>query len=402
MNLPYPKSFPNSKEESFLKLVLSTDNEFPSLWKQWTSREAFDDIDPATLHLMPLIHIRMKKLNLQDDPLYGRIKGIYKNAWVRNQQLLGLTRNIVLMLDKHNIPVMVLKGLSLLLDVYQDMGARFTGDADIAISPEHAPKVVSLMRNEGWHYQKPWMPDVNNPTHSMYAVSKSTDFENRKGSAIDMHWNIFGLYHHARWMDILFLKKSIPSLAFRNTFWEDAVTLKHSDFPAKRLSNEDLLIHIIIHGSEDSVERSLRWVTDAAAIIKTLQINWEIVIARSKAFGFSIELFVGLRYLREVMNLPIPESTLSILESVPKKKYQIREFYRRGTILGGDRFSPINNLLMFWYAYWVYEPAKKFPKTPFGFIAYTVKSLGMNKPRVFMFILAKYIKKLWRRITKTS
>lgn len=400
MNLAYPKSFPNLEEEQFLLLVLSRDEDFPLLWTRWTETHVFDDIDPATMHLLPLVHIRMRTLGMQSDPLYGKIKGVYKNAWVRNQQLLGLTRNIAAECEQQHIPIMLLKGLALLLDVYQDMGARFTGDADIAVNPNNAQKVVATMQNLGWHYQKPWMPDGNNPVPSMYQVSKSTDFDNHQGTIIDMHWNIFGLYHHVRPLDILLLRKNIPSIAFQDIAWKHAVPLQHSNFTAVRLCNEDMLIHIIIHGSENGEQRTFRWVTDAAMIIKVLPIDWDIVLSRARNFNFTAELLLGFRYLHERMNISIPESFIQKLQTIPIKKYQIKELYSRGNMFGGDRFSPINNLLMFWYAYWMYEPKKRFPKTIFGYLYYTTISLGINRPKLFLFVIKKYCKKIWRRIMK--
>lgn len=401
MNLSYPKSFPNKQEELFLKLILSEDKDFPKLFESWKQVTPFDGIDSAMLHLLPLAHIRMKNLGMQEDSLYGKIKGIYKNAWVRNQQLIGVTRNIALECANRGIPMMMLKGLALMLDIYQDPGARFTGDADIAIPPEYAKQAISMMLDIGWKYRKPWMPDVNNPSESLYFVSKSTDFDKRQGTAIDLHWNIFGLYHHAKKLDILLLRDTISSICYRKVFWESAVPISKEDFPALRLSNEDLLIHVIIHGEEDALDRPLRWVTDAATIIKKFPIKWDLVVHRCEKFDFTIEILLGLRYLKENIGLPIPPETLTALSKIGTQPHQIKEFYQRGTIFGSDRFSPLNNLLMLWYAYWKYEPRGKFPKTIFGYVRFTFRSLGISNPKMFLFVLVKYFKKLWRQLTKT-
>lgn len=395
--IPFPKSFPDGAEESFLGLVVCDDASFPARFAAWKQATVFDDIDYATVRLLPLICIRMKRLGMTDDPLFGRIKGVYKSAWVWNQRIFGVLRQILAELEARNIPVLVLKGIPLLLDAYHDMGARFLGDADVVIPPEHAEEVVAMMRERGWHFQRPWMPDVNNPVASMYRVTKSSEFENDQGVSIDIHWNIFGIYHHARVIDLLLLRKSVPSIAFRDAFWKSAVALGAPELPARRLCGEDVLIHIIIHGSEDNVHRTLRWVTDAAAIIRSLAIDWSFVLARAREFGLAVELFAGLRYLRERMGLPVPESFLDELSRVPVSRREIREFFRRSAVIGGERFSPLNNLLMFWYAYLRYEPKRGLlSKTPFGFLRYVAVSLGMNRPGVFPYIMKKYLRKVRR------
>ena len=398
-NLPFPKSFPNNSEEQFLKLVLCDDKDFAELWNIWKKSTTFNDIGYPTLRLLPLIYLRMQKLGLTDDELFGRIKGVYKLAWINNQRIIGAIKDVLAELNKQKIPVLVLKGIPLILDAYKDAGARFLGDADIVIPPEYGKQTVEIMQNRGWHYSKSWMPDVNNPVISMYQVTKSTDFVNNYGVAMDVHWNIFGLYHHAHALDILRLKKDLPSITFRESFWQSAVPLEKPEFPAQRLCNEDILIHIVIHGSEDNIHRTLRWVTDSAAIIRVLPIRWEFILERAKQFKLTVELFVGFRYLRERMNIAIPEWFMEDLAKIPVKKYEVKEFYKRAMILGGERFSPWNNLLMFWYAYWRYEPKGRAPKTIFGFLHYTAVSLGMTKPGVFSFIVKKYFKKIWRQIT---
>lgn len=395
--LPYPKSFPNKAEEQFLRLVLSHDTDFPRLWKDWNNENVFNDTDYATARLMPLLYLRLEKLGLQNDPLFGRIKGIYRSAWVTNQRLLASIRTITSACEERNIPVMVTKGIPMLLAVHQDIGARYTGDADIVIHPIHAQEVISLMKEHGWKYTKPWMPDVNNPVPSLYQVTKSTDFVNQQGVAFDVHWNIFGLYHHARPLDIFRLRTNIPSISFRDTYWKTTVPLG-SDIHAMRLSNEDMFIHAIVHGVEGNVHRTLRWVTDAVAIMRNLPIHWDVVIQKTREFGFGVEIGVALRYLSDRINIEIPNEILQEILSLPYTKRQAREFNRRANLTGGERFSPLNNILMFWYAYWIYEPTTKH-KTIFGFFRYAGKSLGMHRPGMFSFIIHKYVRKTWRRLT---
>lgn len=395
-NLPYPKSFPTNDEKEFLRLILCDDADFPGQWKAWTASHDFDTIDDTKWHLCSLIYLRLVKLDMEDDPLFGRVKGIYKMIWVRNQQILAAAKDIYAILAAHAIPVVFLKGIPMLVDVYQNSGARLTSDVDIFVPPNYAPQAVTAILDSGWTYFKPWMPDVSNPVPSMYQVTKSTDVMNRYEIIADIHWNIFGLYHHARPMDIFLLRTNLSTLAFREAYSASAVPLRDPGIPAKRLSNEDMLIHAVVHGSENATARGIRWITDAAAIMRAFDINWELLAKRSHAFGLSLELWMAFRYLQEEFELDIPQVFLDSLRKVPFTKQQIREFTYRANLIGGERFSPMNNLLMFWYAYWVYEP--KGTKSLWGFMRYTTRSLGMDRPGMFRFIIIKYFKKTWRAV----
>jgi hypothetical protein len=55
-----------------------------------------------------------------------------------NQRLLAVIKEVILECTQENIPVLIMKGVPMILDVYQDIGARFLGDADFLIHPEHA------------------------------------------------------------------------------------------------------------------------------------------------------------------------------------------------------------------------------------------------------------------------
>ncbi|MBY0376735.1 nucleotidyltransferase family protein, partial [Patescibacteria group bacterium] len=122
-NLKFPKSFPNQKEEEFLRLILSTDEDFPKLWNEWKASIPFEDIDPATTGLLPLVYLRLQKLQIKDE-LTGKISGIYKLAWVKNQRLLSVVKEVADICHEENIPILTLKGIPLLLEVYKNMGAR--------------------------------------------------------------------------------------------------------------------------------------------------------------------------------------------------------------------------------------------------------------------------------------
>lgn len=391
-HLPFPKSFPNAAEEKFLDLVLCNDNDFHTKWNAWKQSTLFEETNHATAKLFPLIYLRMQKLALQDDELFGRIKGIYRNAWVKNQRLLAVTKEVVSKCNEKNIALLILKGVPLLLEVYKDTGARFLGDADFIIPPQHAPAVVKMMLADNWQYDKTWTPESNNPVSSMYRVIKSTGFVNAQGIKLDIHWNIFALNHHAKTFDVFSLK-NISSIAFRDAFWHDAVSSHIDDIPCKRLCNEDLLIHVIIHGTEGNTYRPLRWVVDGISIINKFPINWDFIQKRAKDFGFHVELSIGFRYLKEKFNANIPEPFLREISQIPVTKKEIKKYYRFSNISHSDRYSAFGNFPLIWYAYWKFEPK---PRTVFGFLKYLRNSFGLKSNRdLFEFIIKKYKARLF-------
>lgn len=386
-HLPYPTSFPNRDEISFLKMVLADDAVFPIAWDQWKSSHVFEDITDPILHLLPLVYLRMDRLGLHNDLLFGRIKGVYKNAWIKNQRLLAVTKQVLQICSQNNISTLFLKGIPLIYDVYQDLGARFLGDADFLVSPEHARTITKAMLENGWHYHKPWMIDAKNPCESIFKVIKATTFSNNFGVDMDIHWNLFALTHHTRLRDI-FLLKPVSSIIYRTTFWNDAVPLVMGTMAVQRLSNEDLLIHVVIHGSEGNNYRTIRWVTDAVSIITKLPIHWNSILDRARNFGFALELSLAFRFLADQFPEIIPVDFLISLQSIPVSDREIKKYYRFTNISHTNRFSAFGNFPMIWYAYWNYESAT----TIVGFLRFIKKSFGVTTVKeLFHFVFKKYI-----------
>ena len=390
MNLPYPKSFPTVKETRFLKLVLCNDKDFKSLWNTWKSTYDFDHTDDALLHLFPLVAIRMEKLEMQNDELFAKIQGIYKMAWVKNQRLLAVTKDVVTRCNDLKIPTLFLKGIPLILDIYKDKGARLLGDADFLIQPEQGNRISAMLFQNGWHHRKPWMLDSKNPTESIFRVVKATSFRNNFGVDMDVHWNLFSLTHHTYLKDIFFLKE-VSSIGFRNAIWRDAIPTTIDGAPCLRLCNEDLLIHVVIHGSEGNNHRTLRWVTDAVTIIKSSNIDWDKIIQRAKDFNFIIELSIAFRYLSENFPGPIPSSFITALQAYPITKRDIKNYYTFTNITHTDRYTPLGNFPLLWYGYWKYETNR----SVIGFFSYIKKSFGVTTTKdFFAFVLNKYIARI--------
>lgn len=393
MKLPYPTSFPNTLEESFLKIISAPDADFVSAWKQWKLDHVFEDTPPALAHLFPLIYLRMQTCGLESDEYYPRIKGIYKSAWVKNRRIITAASEIITICTAEKIPVILLKGIPLLISAYKDFGARFLGDADILIHPEYAPQVVALIIEKGWRQIAPVATNIPQPA-SLYTTMKSTTFANPYGIEIDIHWNILEVDYHTRLVDV-FLLKPLPLFLFQNKFWDAATPILLEDISCLRFSNEDMLIHIIVHGSFGNEHRTIRWVTDALAIIGNLPVNWDTVINRAQQQGFLVEVSVACSYLREKIGAPIPDSFFKKLDIVYLAPRIIKEYYSMSNRT--KRYMPFGNFPIIWYAYWKSEPRKNRVHGLLQFPDYMRRCWGLESMSdIFVFIIKKYTHRLHR------
>lgn len=374
----YPNSFPNKEEKLFLDLILSKEEEFPKLWKEWRNNIIFDNINYSILKLISFLHLRLKSFDISDE-ITGKIKGIYRLTWYKNQLILNATRDLIILLEKENITVILLKGVPLLENVYKNSGARFLGDSDILIDPKYIKKVTNIMLNNGWNYLYQSDFSINRHTDPLSnKIIKEITFINDKNVEIDVHWSLF----------VFLFKENREHPMSYDEIYKHSLDFELKGVKYKMPCMEDMIIHIIAHGAEEINYRTLRWVLDIIIIIRNNSIDWEFLIERTKKFEVEIELNVAFSYLINNFLVSIPESFIEELSKLPIKKIKIKEYYRRTNKRENLFFGSFFNL---WRRYWLYNKKGNLFISLYYFLDYICKSWGITKKRqIPRFIYEKY------------
>ena len=384
--LPIPDSFPNASETLFLKLLLCKDVDFPVLWQEWKSSAVFEDIDFATLRIVPALYLRIKDLGFEDE-LVGKIKGAYRMAWVKNQRTIHAAANAIRILTDESIPVMILKGLPLLIDSYGDTGARFTGDADLLVRPADVKRSIELLLKNGWSYvDAAFARSHESGTDGIMSVTKETNFQDTLKNEIDLHWGLFHSTNRKGFFDLMF-GASDHVISFDDL---EPASLPVSFIGVSCLmpSHEDTLIHVVAHGSARNDHRAIRWIADAAAIIRNSGVDWDTVLTRTVALGFTVEMQVALPYIKETYGIEIPDDFLRELSALPASQSDIKRYYKNAN---GIPYTWLGAFPLLWRSYWHPNPVGSFAKRWLGFGDYLAASFGLSRKRELVsFVLGKY------------
>ncbi|MEJ0001893.1 MAG: nucleotidyltransferase family protein [bacterium] len=375
--LPFPKSFPDKDEQLFLDLLLCADKDFPLLWDAWKNAVAFDAVDHGTLRLLPLLAIRLKKLNMQD-PLLGRIRGVYKLAWVKNQGLLDAMAKTVALLEENRIPVLLLKGIPLLIEAYKDEGARFLGDSDVLVHPENAKRAITLMLGAGWKLKTRQFPKLDHfSDESLPRIVKEITFMNEQRMEIDMHWRIFEA------------KGGIDEreTVLARDVWGHARAFAYKEKQYRTLRAEDMLIHVIVHGAEGAPVKTLHFVTDAVYLIRTLPIDWDLFLEKTKKYGFEVEIYMAFRYLLNSNFISLPEPAKAAILALPLESQKVRAYYKKTNTV----HAPWGGVPRLWRTYWQFEAKGKSSRDAYRFVDYLAQAWGLERKRDLLpFVWRKY------------
>lgn len=383
---PYPPSFPNEREERFLSLVLAHDADVPRLWDAWKRDVRWDDIEPALIGLLPLLHLRLAALGIEDD-LSARVRGIYKLAWFKNQKILEAARDVASACAKLGIPTLMLKGIALLDRAYADPGARFLGDGDFLIRPEDAHQVFSLMRQKGWrHVDTHFAPGRPERAFGYDAVMHATPMVGKNGVELEVHWRIFHVDTGRETVRLLLLRAP-RHIERTDELWQRAEPLTLRGTPCCMLSLEDTLIHIVVHGAEGNPYRPARWVADAVTLIRREAPRWERLAAYTKEAGREIEMAIGMRYLMERFGIDVPDAFFASLDIGTVASERADAYYQTARAA----LPPLGNLPILWYRYWKLESSGGFINRCLRLPGYLARAWKLAKLRdIVPFVLGKY------------
>jgi hypothetical protein len=377
-DLKYPKSFPTKEEEVFLKVLLSTKEDFPKLWQQWKERVVLDHLDKASSKLVPFLYLRLMELNITDDEI-KRIRGVYRFTWHKNLLVMDSVRKVISLLNKENIPVIVLKGVPLLAKVYKNTAARSIGDADMLVDPKSFKRTVELMKTHNWKYiyQSPFaINKLSGPLADKYI--EEITFFNDQNIQIDIHRSLF---------TYLFKENREHPMSY-DEILKHSIDCDLKGTKCKMPCNEDMIIHIVVHGSRQVYQRTLRWVLDVISIIRTVPIDWQFLLERIKKFDVAVELSVAFSYLFKNYSIAVPESFIRELSRLPMEKDKIKAYYRTTHTTEHVLFG---RLLYLWRGYWLYERKGNALTGWYYFMNYACEYYGItNKRRIPAFIIERY------------
>ena len=283
--------FPNVAQMQVLTAIFSPEAEARSAFSSWRARlDLHGPFNSEVFRLLPLLYLRLRELGIQDD-LLPRLKGVYRQAWVRNTTLFNETSNAVAALEQAGIPTLILKGAPLALVSYSKPAARPMADLDVAVPKERLAEAIRVLATAGW----------SSPRTSLaaLAVSHAAPFHDARGDEFDLHWHIL-TETSGKPVEARFLETARP-------FDLDGVRTRMLD-PALAL------VHVLVHGLRTNPVPPVRWVADGLTLIRRSDdLNWGLLVEFARAAQVTQRVRLGLAFVARYFDAKVPAETLEVL-----------------------------------------------------------------------------------------
>ena len=295
--------WPTWQQELLLQACLLQGKEALDAWSKWKLTADVDQLDKGSLRLIPLLYRNLQAHGVEDD-LMNKFKGVYRFTLYKNHMLLHNMANVLASFYDTGIQAMVLKGVALTLLHYKDYGLRPMSDFDVLIHEKDVTTAINILRNLHW---KPWQRLPKVFTAEYLSSTKGCSFNNDRGEGLDLHWHV--------------LLESCYKNADKE-FWDGAVQTQLHDFTVYALNPTDQLLHVCVHGAKRNSVPTIRWVADAALIIRTSQseIDWDRLMTQASKRRLILPLKDTMHYLRDLLSLSIPPGALRHMRAMPVSK----------------------------------------------------------------------------------
>ncbi len=325
---------PTAVQELLLRAAIRRGPEAVEAWREWKSKADIERLDPGSFRILPLLSGNLHALEVSD-PLAERLRGIHRITWFTNQVMFRGAAALVNALHQAGVRTMVLKGAPLAILHYRDIGLRPMGDIDILVPAGQATEAVDRLFAAGWEptltplegfrslgaiSRLGWTPKPRRRdefTGAYFAVRHAHGFRNTAGQEIDLHWRIY--------------QKNGGSGA-EDDIWQRAVPVGLHGVNTLAPCPTDQLVHVCAHGIAWNAVPPIRWVADAAAVMRGASpgIDWELLVKQARRRGLTLPLGEALDYLRKLLDAPVPAE---VIESLRRERVTLmgRIEHRAGT-----------------------------------------------------------------------
>lgn len=292
---------PELSQALLLEVALAEPARAVAAWMSWRAMRGevgLTGIDPASSHLLAMISRRLEGLE-HDGWEVPKIRGVHRKSLTRNLMLEHRVRPQLERLRAAGVAFVVTGPMGLLRRVFPDPGARYVSAFNVLVRPADAGRVVALLTADGaFHARTTEDPDRRAALVDFQALESEDGLE---------------LLVHTR-----FLPESFTAAGGDDAVWARTVTGPAAGLAdARLLGPEDALIDAAVRGAVWTDHGFVDWALDLAGILRTYDVDWELVISEAARYHVGIPVGATLGALPS-RGVPVPAEVLRRLVEIPK------------------------------------------------------------------------------------
>jgi len=239
-----------------------------------------------------LLYRNLKKAGALDrvSPEAGhKLQAIYYQTVQLNLKLINDLKPVLQKLNRENVPIVLMQGISLLQQVYLDVGLRPMKDIDLWVLPEDFDKLAGSLVELGFQREK-FYPNTYKKGETFIDIST-----------------------HILWADRIKARGLLLDKDQKRIF-RDSRTMDFEGEKAQCLNPYDQVLYLGLHTIKHFAER-LIWLVDIKGLTGDWRsADWEALRRRAHELGLTRVMPQILFLLKELLDYRLPSDGPAILE----------------------------------------------------------------------------------------
>ena len=303
--------------------VLDDVDEAGDAYRHWAGSVDWEkNFDAGTYQLLPLLYLNLDRAGVEDANT-GRLRGLYRRSWYRNQRLMSNLNSIAGKLSAAGVDVVLLGDIALLNGLYDLPGARIVNRLDLLIDRDAVTDALGCLTATGW--AAPLLRD-DDLTYEPY-----TDLTDPAGEVLRIHWHPW----HRQCAD--------DGYSFAAFDVRRDCSAASPPVPA----HTGLLLHLVANSPEPGEYRLLADIAATHRLANSGEVDWDAALTLADELRVNMRLYSACACVRSELAASIPEEVLQELGrrtvSVPERLE--RRLARRSAELPDAFFGPLFRLL---------------------------------------------------------
>lgn len=290
--------WPSRKQELLLRAALLDEEPALAAWRELRPTLDIDRLEEGSFALLPLVYRRLQAAGVED-PSLGKLRGIYRHTWSRNQLALDRLKGVLRYLERAGVEAIPVRGASTLLRYYPEIGLRPMTEFELLVRERDAGEALRLLGRVGW-----------SPADSARRLEASgwpaLRLRGADGHTFVLHWRLL---------------PEFDSPAAENgteELFEAGFGLEAYGVGTRTLSPADELLHSSLTGARSAPFTNIQWIADSSTIVAaTPDLDWGRLVEQANRRRAGLRMRDALTYLAGPLDVPVPNE---VLRSLPAEQ----------------------------------------------------------------------------------
>lgn len=272
-------------------------------------------VEAARYHrVVGCVYHSVAKVDGFDRDAKRRLFALYHQARNAHLRVLALLQRVGDLLEKADVPFVVLKGPALAWRAYSRPDLRLYSDLDLLVAPSLFPGALAALEEGGLVVLDRNWPLIRRD------VAGEVKLGAPDGTPVDLHWDLFFSDDLRRTFPIPVAGLIARGRPLQRESGDEMVTLDAAD----------TIVHVAVHAALGGGDR-LVWLKDIDGCVRFDPPDWDAVIRRSHRWSVHLLVCLMLARARATLGTEVPDDVLRAL--APAAPW-------RGLLHVVDRLSP--------------------------------------------------------------